>query len=268
MLLAIDKPTWISTFDIIRRLHKTYPKMKMGHCGTLDPLATGLVIIWTEKDTKQMTNIVWLDKTYIADIDFSQISDTWDVDFWEFHEQYKWAENVELTEKAEVTESAKWLEISKETETAKWQQINIYIWDEVKSENTNNIYKKIVWLLDSLIWTPELPLPTFSAKKIKGKKLYELWRQWIDAKQVRIMKVYSYEILSWEFPVLKVRLSVWSGTYIRSIAYWMGQELWLGGILSSLRRESIGKLAIDQLDMKYLELSDIYMSEVGVNDIL
>ena len=114
MLLAIDKPTWITTFDIIRRLHKTYPKMKMWHCGTLDPLATGLVIIGTEKDTKQMTNIVWLDKTYIADIDFSQISDTRDVDFWEVHEQYKWAEVVKEAEKAEKIE---------------WTEIDIYIYE-------------------------------------------------------------------------------------------------------------------------------------------
>lgn len=244
MLLAIDKPTWISTFDIIRRLHKTYPKMKMWHCGTLDPLATGLVVIWTEKDTKQMTNIVWLDKTYIADIDFSQISDTRDIDFWEVHEQYKRAKRTEAAE------------------------IDIYIWDQVKSENTTNIYNKIIWLLDSIIWTPELPLPTFSAKKVKGKKLYELWRQWIDAQQTRVMKIYSYKIIDRSWPVLRVELAVWSGTYIRSIAYWIWQQLWLGGILSSLRRETIGKLDINKLEMKYLELSDMNICEVEISNII
>lgn len=244
MLFAVDKPTWISTFDIIRRLRKTYPKLKMWHCGTLDPLATGLVIIWTEKDTKQMTNIIWLDKVYTTTIDFSQISDTRDIDFWEFHEQYIYQINGDnIIFESQNTRPA-------------------------RSCGVNDIYKKIVWLLDSIIWNPELPLPTFSAKKMQGKKLYELARQWIDAQQTREMKIYSYEILDFSFPKLSLRLSVWSGTYIRSIGFWLGQELWIWWILSSLRRESIWNLDINKLELEYLPLSEIYISEVEIGDII
>ncbi|HCY20493.1 TPA: hypothetical protein DIC40_01235 [Patescibacteria group bacterium] len=45
MLLAIDKPTGITSYDVIRRLKRAFPKQKIGHSGTLDPLATGLLII-------------------------------------------------------------------------------------------------------------------------------------------------------------------------------------------------------------------------------
>ena len=122
--------------------------------------------------------------------------------------------------------------------------------------------------MDSLVWSPELPLPIFSAKKVKGKKLYELARKWIDIEQFRIMKIYDYKIISFEFPFLEIHISVGSGTYIRSIAHRLGKQLWTGGIISWLRRENIGKLDINWLRLKYLFNSDIYMSEVQTNDII
>ena len=83
MFLAVDKPTRITSFGIIRWLKKEYPGQKIGHSGTLDPLATGLMILAIGKDTKRLTEIIGKDKSYIATIDFSVISDTWDIDYWE-----------------------------------------------------------------------------------------------------------------------------------------------------------------------------------------
>jgi len=85
-----------------------------------------------------------------------------------------------------------------------------------------------------------LPLTMFSAKKKDGKKLYELAREGIDLKLKQKMKINSYEILEYDFPKLKLRLNVWSGTYIRSIGYWLWQQLGLGWTLTMLHRESIG----------------------------
>lgn len=242
MLLAVDKPTWISTFDIIRRLHKSLPKIKMWHCGTLDPLATGLVLIWTEKDTKLMTQLVWLDKKYITTIDFSKISDTWDIDYREYYEDYIYS----LT----------------------WDDVTINIDWVPSSHNISIIYTQIIKLLDWIVWSHELPLPTFSAKKVKWQKLYELARKWIDAQETRIMKIYNYKIINWSFPKLELEISVWSGTYIRSIAYWLWKQLWLGGILTSLRRTQIGKLDITKIDTKKDELSDLYIQSVNLEEII
>jgi tRNA pseudouridine55 synthase len=101
--------------------------------------------------------------------------------------------------------------------------------------------------LQSLIPVQELPLPAFSAKKKEGKRLYQLARSGQEISESRMMKVHSFEILEYTFPRLRVRLAVGSGTYIRSIGYWLGQEFGLGGILTELRRISLGEWSLEQL---------------------
>lgn len=65
-LLLIDKPVGITSFDVIRRLRKTLGIRKMGHAGTLDPLASGLMLIGVEKGTKKLAELIKLDKEYEA----------------------------------------------------------------------------------------------------------------------------------------------------------------------------------------------------------
>ncbi|MEK7528918.1 MAG: tRNA pseudouridine(55) synthase TruB [Patescibacteria group bacterium] len=79
-LLLIDKPKGITSFDVIRRLRKVHNIRKMGHAGTLDPLATGLMIIGVGKGTKKLTGFIKLDKEYEGEIEFGKISDTYDAD--------------------------------------------------------------------------------------------------------------------------------------------------------------------------------------------
>lgn len=82
MLLAVDKPSWITSYDVIRALKKVFWKEKIWHSGTLDPMASGLLLIWIGKWTKLLSKLQWLDKTYTTTIDFSKQSDTWDLDYW------------------------------------------------------------------------------------------------------------------------------------------------------------------------------------------
>lgn len=199
MFLLIEKPTWCTSFDVIRKLKKLYPrKTKIGHAGTLDPLATWLLIIAIGKDTKRIQKFVWMEKTYVATIDFSKKSDTRDSDFREYYE-----------------------ELSKET---------------LKAPSKSEIEKD----LESILGWNKMPLTPFSAKKIWWKKLYEYAREgnprFIDIE----MQVIKYEIIDYKFPELKIRLKVGSGTYIRSIAHWLWEKCWCGGILTQLHRESIG----------------------------
>jgi tRNA pseudouridine55 synthase len=63
------------------------------------------------------------------------------------------------------------------------------------------------------------------------------------------MKVNSYQIVDYNFPTLKLKIDVWSGTYIRSIGYWLGQEFSLGGILTNLRRTKVGEIDITMLTL-------------------
>lgn len=217
MLLAIDKPTWITSYDVIRRLKRAFPKQKIWHSGTLDPLATGFLIIGIWSGTKLLTQIQWLDKKYETTIDFSQTSDTRDIDYWEQHEQYNFTKDW-ITKNSQFIGAPSQLEIEKK-----------------------------LW---SLIPEKELPLTSFSAKKIAGKKMYELARDGQVLTEKRVMKVFETRIIEYNFPLLKLDLHVGSWTYIRSIWYWLGQEFWLGWILVQLRRTAIWKWNLNEMKLE------------------
>ena len=79
-ILLVNKPKGISSFDVIRILRKKLGIRKMGHAGTLDPLATGLMIIGVESGTKKLGDYIKLDKTYVAEILFGRKTDTGDME--------------------------------------------------------------------------------------------------------------------------------------------------------------------------------------------
>ena len=206
MLIVVDKPVWISSFDVIRVLKRELQEKKIWHSGTLDPMASGLMLIWTWDDTKRLNDLIWLDKSYETIIDFSKKSDTWDMGYWEYFEEI----NVE--------------------------------WKEVLLED-------IKLKLDSIIPEYELPLTPFSAKKKDGKKLYELARNWNQIIENKIMKNYWYDVLEYSFPILKLKLDVWSWTYIRSIGHRLGEQFWLGGILTELRRIRVWEYDLNKINL-------------------
>ncbi|MEK9131821.1 MAG: tRNA pseudouridine(55) synthase TruB [Patescibacteria group bacterium] len=78
-ILLIDKPSGITSFDVIRILRKKLGVWKMGHAGTLDPMASGLMLIGIESGTKALTTLLKLPKTYEAEICFGIATDTGDI---------------------------------------------------------------------------------------------------------------------------------------------------------------------------------------------
>ncbi len=207
MFFLVNKPKWVTSHDVVDKFKRVFHGEKIGHSGTLDPMATGLLIIAIKREsTKHLGKLLWMDKTYITEIDFSILTDTWDMDYYDTIQKFEIVEN--------------W--IKKDNKTIKAPSL-----EEIKQK------------LDLLIPECELPLTMFSAKKRDGKKLYELARQWIDLKLKQVMKVNSYEILDYDFPKLKLKLDVGSWTYIRSIWYWLGQQFDLWWTLTMLHRESI-----------------------------
>ena len=197
MFLLVHKPTWFTSFDVIKKLKRLYRGEKIGHAGTLDPMATWLLIVAIGKDTKKIKHFVWLDKTYTATIDFSKRSDTRDLDYRE-----------------------------------EFEQLDVHT---LQQPSLDHIRRS----LDSIIWYHPLPLTPFSAKKWKWKKLYEYARAGEPVFINIDMQLIEYEILDYSFPELTIQLRVGSGTYIRSIAHRLGEQCWLGGILTQLHRSSI-----------------------------
>jgi len=212
----VNKPSWVTSFDIVEKFKRIFFEQKVGHSGTLDPMASGLLIIAVGRDsTKHLGKFLWADKEYETIIDFSIYSDTWDLDYFDTFRKY------------EITTRNK----------KKWVLID---WKFIPAPTLEEIENK----LKLLIPEAELPLTMFSAKKVNWQKLYELARKWIDLNLTQKMKINNFEIINYNFPKLHLKLNVGSGTYIRSIWYRLWQQFNLPGTLTMLKRTKIGNIKL------------------------
>jgi tRNA pseudouridine55 synthase len=203
-LYSVIKPPGITSYDVIRRIKKNTEEKKIGHAGTLDPAASGVLLVAIgRKFTRELTTLSQVDKTYLAEITLGIETDSYDLD-------------------GKVT-SLKMVPLLSE--------------DEVK--------KVLLTFEGEIEQTP----PIYSAKKIKGKKLYEYARkgQSVDIPS-RMVLIHSIKLISSSlespYPTLLIRVTVSKGTYVRSLAYDIGQKLGVGGVLSHLVRESVGTYCI------------------------
>ena len=80
MILNLHKPVGWTSFDVVKKVRSVIKEKKVGHGGTLDPFAEGVLIIGTGKDTKKLTSITGADKTYKARICLGEITDTLDTE--------------------------------------------------------------------------------------------------------------------------------------------------------------------------------------------
>jgi tRNA pseudouridine55 synthase len=210
-LLLIDKPVDWTSHDVVAKLRGILKIKAVGHAGTLDPFATGLLVLGIGKGTKQLTALVGVDKEYVATIRLGATSDTFD------------KEGV-------ITDSVVDHEPSLE---------------EIESA------------LDKFRGGYNQLAPLHSAKKIGGKKLYDLARAGKATEEMRPMKhveIESIEVIDYAWPLLKIDVKCGSGTYIRSLADDIGRELGVGGYCEELRRTKVGHF--DVKDALTLPLND------------
>ena len=80
MIVNIDKPIGWSSFDVVKKIKHITKHKKVGHGGTLDPFASGVLIIGTESDTKKLTKITNSDKTYQAQLELGKTTNTLDTE--------------------------------------------------------------------------------------------------------------------------------------------------------------------------------------------
>ena len=100
-IIVVNKPKGITSFDVIRKLKKILKTKKIGHTGTLDPLATGVMLMCVGKATKLAADLEAKDKVYIADFDIGYATDTYDI------EGKKIAENIIEISKENLEQSIK-----------------------------------------------------------------------------------------------------------------------------------------------------------------
>ena len=100
-IIVVNKPKGITSFDVIRKLKKILKTKKIGHTGTLDPLATGVMLVCVGRATKLASDLEVKDKIYIADFDIGYATDTYDI------EGKKIAENIIEVSKENLKQSIK-----------------------------------------------------------------------------------------------------------------------------------------------------------------
>ena len=203
-VILIDKPQGMTSFGVVARLRRVLSnqagkKVKVGHTGTLDPFATGLMIIVTGKKCREAETFTKLDKWYEAEIILGKNSSTGDPE-------------------GEITDVSDY------------------------EPSLDEIQRVISQFVGKIEQTP----PIFSAIKINGERAYRLAR---EGKQVkipkRVIEIYSLELLAYEYPKLKIRTHVSSGTYIRTLAVDIGEKLGTGAYCENLRRMKIADYSID-----------------------
>lgn len=216
-IILIDKPAGISSFGVVAKVRGRLKaefghKVKVGHTGTLDPFATGLLILLSGKMTKKSNEFLKKDKEYIATMKLGFVSTTGDPE-------------------GEIQP------YSAQTKSAYSECLGL---DEVKS------------VIQSFIGKIEQTPPKFSAIKINGERAYKLARKNEDFEiPSRKVTIYEIEILEYNYPELKIRCNVSSGTYIRTLAEDIGIALGTGAYLTTLRRTKIADY--DVRDAKKME---------------
>lgn len=198
--ILVDKPLNWTSFKVVALIRKHCGAKKVGHSGTLDPLATGLLIICTGRKTKELGKFIGLKKTYTGTFILGKYSRTFDLE----HE----------TEEIPVP-------------------------DNVDQKMIMNLREKFI---GEIFQTP----PMYSAKKIKGKRLYKIARKnKTISVEPRKVTIYEFEITSIKLPEIEFRINCSKGTYIRSIADEFGKQLGTSAVLGSLRRTKIGDYKIE-----------------------
>ena len=205
-IAVIDKPYEWTSADVVRKikfqLRKCgYPKIKIGHAGTLDPLATGILLVCIGKATKQVDALQAERKEYVAELMLGATTPSGDME----HE-------VDAT----------------------------YPTEHITRE-------KVEEALRSLTGERLQAPPLYSAKKVSGVRAYEFARAGEEVELKRaLINIYDMELVEYDLPRIKIRVECSKGTYIRSLAFEIGEALQSGAYLSSLRRTKSGAFVVDK----------------------
>lgn len=228
LIVLWDKPTGWTSHDVVARVRATLReqfgkvKLKVGHAGTLDPLATGLLLLLLGKATKTQDQFMKLDKEYEVTGILGLVSDTYDV-------------------------------------TGQIREPSIFEDDSARVTH-EDLQMTLEKLLPKLVGQITQRVPAFSAVKRNGRKLYDMARKGqVEEKDLplRHVEIYSLEVLevgnkemsfadldSKERSYFQLRVRCSSGTYIRSLVHDIGQILGTGAVVSELRRTKVGEYSL------------------------
>lgn len=214
-VFLLDKPLDWTSFQAVNKMKYKLKrefnlpkKFKIGHAGTLDPRATGLLIVCCGKFTKKIPEIQDAPKEYWTEIKIGVQTESYDM------------------EKPEILHQ----EIAHITE------------------------EQIREVLEKFVGEIEQKPPVYSAIKIDGKRAYNLARAGEEVEmKSRKTTIFYIKDIKIEFPLVSFTVGCSKGTYIRSLAHDIGQELGVGAYLTQLRRTKIGEYTIENATTDFLD---------------
>lgn len=202
-VLLVDKPKGDTSFDVVDAVRSGTGVKKVGHAGTLDPMATGLLIILVaRRATRLQEAFMHLPKVYEGTMRLGERTPSLDAE-------------TDVAEKVEVS--------------------------HITRDDLEALHPQFTGVIQ------QVP-PMYSALKVDGERLYKKARrgETID-RPPREIRVDQLEFLEWSPPALRFRVKCSKGTYVRSLARDIGEELDVGGAhLSALRRMAIGDHSVDE----------------------
>jgi tRNA pseudouridine55 synthase len=198
-VIVVDKPEGWTSHDVVGKVRRIARTKRVGHLGTLDPIATGVLPLVIERATRLARFYSRSDKIYEGTVRFGWATDTYD-------------------------RAGK--PVGPQTDVA------------VDAERLESLLEP---LRGEILQTP----PPVSAKKVEGKRAYELARQSVvvELPPSRV-QIYELELLEVSGSVVRLRAHCSGGTYMRSIAHDLGQALGCGAHLADLRRLASGEFEI------------------------
>ncbi len=192
----IDKPAGFTSHDVVARVRKILDTRQVGHFGTLDPFATGVLPVSAGKATRFAQFYLKSRKAYAGSIRFGFSTDTYD------------STGQPTTEPVPAA---------------------------ITQENIDLLFNEMT---GRILQTP----PPFSAKRVGGKRAYELARQQkpVELEPVEV-EIYALELLAIEGECVRFAVECSGGTYVRSIAHDLGKRLGCGAHLAELRRTGVAE---------------------------
>ncbi|MFQ6091876.1 MAG: tRNA pseudouridine(55) synthase TruB [bacterium] len=199
-VLNINKPTGLTSHEVVTTVRRMVGGSKVGHTGTLDPLATGVLLLCVGKATRIAPYLTNEEKEYVATIRLGVTTDTFDAD-------------GEVLEQREVT---------------------------VSVEDVRQALRSFVGKIE------QIP-PMFSAVRHSGKRLYQLARAGETVeREARQVHISGIDLIDFQDNDLTVRVHCSRGTYVRSLAVDIGENLGCGAHIVALQRTRVGRFRLEQ----------------------
>jgi tRNA pseudouridine55 synthase len=200
-VVVVNKPSGPTSFDVVRRVKGLFKAKRVGHTGTLDPTATGVLPICVGEATKVAGFIADGEKEYEATVRFGQVTDTQDA-------------------------------AGKVLETRPVEGLS--------EDRVREALRSFVGLIEQ---TP----PMYSARKVEGKRLYELARAGEEVERVpRTVNVDEARLTFLQPPDCGIFVRCSKGTYLRTLAHDLGARIGCGAHLRELRRLRVASFGIDE----------------------